>query len=126
MPESAGAIEAAKKKKEEVQPRSRPAAAAPAPAPKAPIAFTQWGLPEAAPAAAAPSQTKAPGHAPSGPAAGAVPTGKKKTGQTGSFPPMPSKAQQQVWHLMSRQERQKKTTQSHHVVGGVLQLKRIL
>ncbi|KAL3145685.1 hypothetical protein ABBQ32_003220 [Trebouxia sp. C0010 RCD-2024] len=83
---AAGAVDVAKKKG---QLQGRPA---PAPASKAPLAFTPWGLPQAPPPAAAPSRSKTPGVAISGPAPGAS---KKKSAQAGSFPPIPSKAQQQ-------------------------------
>ena len=92
-PHSARAV--AETKKKPAQSQGRPATA-PAPVAKAPVAFAQWGLPQAAPPAAASSQSNAPGAVPRGPAQGAVPADKKKSGQSGSFPPMPSKAQQQV------------------------------
>lgn len=95
-PHSARAIAEAKKP---APPQGRHATApgpAPEPAPKAQVAFSQWGLPQAAPPAAVPSRSKASGATPSGPASGTAPAGKKSSGQSGSFPPMPSKAQQQV------------------------------
>ena len=83
----AGALKAAE--------RQAPAQGSPAPAPKAPLVFTPWGLPQAAPKVG-PAQAKPQGAAPSSPTAAAASTGKKKSGQGGGFPPMPTKAQQQV------------------------------
>lgn len=101
------------KKKGQLQ--GRPA---PAPASKAPLAFTQWGLPQASPPAAAPPQSRTPGAATSGPAPGAS---KKKGAQAGSFPPFPSKAQQQVRALYEQTEEELKanTTGLHGGMGAV-------
>lgn len=87
MIQFAGALKAAQ--------RQAPPQGSLAPAPKAPLVFTQWGLPQAAPSAG-PSRAKTQGAALSGPATAAASADKKKSGQGGSFPPMPTNAQQQV------------------------------